>query len=165
MRFANPFLHAIARIYGFLIKIGDNLQSLFLLYLRITWGHQFILTGLGKLNAIEKTAAYFSTLHFSNPYFDAYLVGWVEFLGGLCLLSGFASRLASIPLIIIMIMALSTAHAAAISNFEALFDPITLALQTPYPFLIACITIFVFGPGRISIDAWLKRWSEKRPKY
>jgi putative oxidoreductase len=165
MRLASPTLHAIARIYGFLIKIGSNLQSLFLFYMRLTWGPQLILTGLGKLQGIEKTAAYFASLHISHPLFNAYLVGWVEFLGGLCLTLGFASRLAAIPLIILLLTALGTAHAQDISHFRFLFEPDTLVKQTPYPFLITCLMVFVFGPGRLSIDAWLKRWSEKRPKY
>ncbi len=165
MRHASPTLHAIARIYGFIIKVGSNLQSLFLLYMRLTWGLILIVSGIGKLHAIEKTAAYFTTLHISHPYFNAYLVGWVEFLGGICLTIGFASRLAAIPLIFLLVTALGTAHAGNISHFRFLFDPLTLVNQTPYPFLITCLMVFVFGPGRLSIDAWLKRWSEKRPKY
>jgi len=165
MRFTNPYLHAIEKIYGFLIKVGSNLQSLFLLYMRITWGHRFVLNGLGKLQAIEKTADYFASLHISHSLFNAYLVGSIEFIGGLCILFGFASRLAAIPLVIIMLAALSTAHASEISHFKFLFDPATLGKQPPYPFLITCLMVFIFGPGRISIDAWLKRWSEKRRKY
>jgi putative oxidoreductase len=165
MRYASPTLHAIARIYGLLIKAGSNLQSLFLLYMRLTWGYQFLLTGLGKLHGIEKTAQFFASLHISHPYFNTYLVGWVEFLGGLCLILGFASRLAAIPLTIVLATALSIAHAQDISHFRFLFDPLTFVKQTPYPFLITCLMVFVFGPGRLSIDAWLKRWSEKRPKY
>lgn len=165
MRFANPYLHAIERIYLFIIKIGANLQSIFLLYLRITWGHQFILTGLDKLHSIEKTTAFFASLNIPYSHFHAHLVGWIEIVGGICLLLGFASRLVAIPLAIIMLTALSTAHAPNIAQFRFLFEPLSLVKETPYPFLITCLVVFVFGPGRISIDAWLKRWAEWRPKY
>lgn len=165
MRFTNPFLHAIQAFYGFFIRIGDNLQSLFLLYMRLTWGHQFILTGMDKLYEIEKKAQLFTALNISHSYFNPYLVGWAEVLGGYCLLFGLASRLAAIPLSIIMLGALRAAHSPDISNFQFLFAPLSLVHQTPYPFLITCFMVFIFGPGRISIDGWLKRWSEKRPKY
>lgn len=165
MRFQSPFLHAIACFYNFFIRFGGNLQSLFLLYMRVTWGHQLIIFGWEKLHSIEKTAGFFASLHISNPYFSAYLTGWVELLGGICLIVGLASRVASIPLIIIMLMALSTAHAPEISGFRFLFEPLSLVRQAPYPFLITALLVFIFGPGRISLDAWLKRWSERQPKY
>jgi len=165
MRFSNPFLYLIDVVYGFLIKIGGNLESLFLLYMRITWGHQFMNAGWKKLMTIEKTAAFFATLHLSHPHFYAYAVGGFEFVGGICLFIGFASRLAAIPLIVIMLTALSTAHAPDISNFKFLFQPLSLVQQAPYPFLITALLAFIFGPGKISVDGWLKRWSEKRARY
>ncbi len=165
MRFSSGFLHFIDWFYSRLIKWASNLQSLFLLYMRITWGFQFILTGWNKIHGIEKTATAFANLNIVYPTFSAHFAGWFEFLGGICLFAGFASRMASIPLIIIMLVALSTAHAADISNFRFLFQPLSLVRQTPYPFLITSLMVLIFGPGRISIDAWLKRWSEKQPKY
>jgi len=165
MRFASPFLHAIDILYSFLIKVGSNLQSLFLFYMRVTWGHQAVIYGLGKLQAIEQTIQFFSSLHIAHPEFNAYLVGWVEMVGGICLVFGFVTRLAAIPLIIVMLTALSTAHAPDISNLRFLLQPLLLVRQAPYPFLITAFLVFIFGPGRISIDAWLKRWSERRPKY
>ena len=161
----NPFLRKAEKIYQFFIRFGSNFQSLFLLYMRVTWGNEFMQTGLQKLNAIGKTADFFASLHISHPLFNAYLVSWTETLCGLCLLLGFASRMAAIPLIIIMLTALSTAHAPDISNFRFLFDPLSLVRQTPYPFLITAILILCFGPGRISIDAWLKRWIGNKPRY
>lgn len=163
--FVNPFLHRIESIYKYFIKIGNNLQSLFLLYMRVTWGQQFVQTGWGKLHAIDKTAEFFTSLHISHPLFNAYLVGWTETLCGLCLLFGFASRITTIPLIIVMLTALSTSHSPEISNFQFLLQPLSLVRQTPYPFLITCILVFCFGPGRISIDACLKRWASHKERY
>jgi len=163
--FVNPFLRRVEWLYNYFIKIGSNLQSIFLIYMRITWGHQFVLTGWGKLHAIEKTAEFFASLHISHPLFNAYFVSSIETVCGFCLLVGFASRIITIPLIIVMLAALSTAHAPSISNFRFLFQPESLVQQTPYPFLITCILVFCFGPGRVSIDAWLKRWSQEKAKY
>jgi putative oxidoreductase len=162
---ANPFLYWMDKIYGFFIKIGSNLQSIFLLYMRLTWGHQFFLTGLEKLKSIPETIQLFTKLHIPSPTFHAYEVGIIEALGGILLIAGFASRIVSIPLIILTVTALSTAHAENLSGLSFITDPHILVIQRPYPFLITSILVFIFGPGRVSLDAWIKRWLSHQPKY
>lgn len=161
----NPFLHWIDLIYSFILKIGSNLQSLFLLYMRLTWGHQFIITGVNKLKDIEGTVTFFIKLGIPAPYFHAYEVGIVESVCGILILVGFASRLAAIPLIIVMFTALSTAHLDALADLKFLADPHILVLERPYPYLITSLLVLIFGPGRIAIDAWIKRWVDNQPRY
>ena len=132
----NPFLRTLERFYGFFVTIGSNLQSLLLLYMRLTWGHQLFLNGIGALEACL----------------------------GLCLFVGFASRIAAIPVIIGMLMALGVIHPELLDNLKFVTDPHSLVAQRPYPFLITALMVFVFGPGRISIDAWIKRWISKQPR-
>ncbi|MBI5272588.1 MAG: DoxX family protein [Chlamydiia bacterium] len=163
--FVNPFLRWIARIYNYFIAVGSNLESVFLLYMRLTWGHQFFLSGWHKFHTLDQTGAFFASLGLSHPAFYACLVACCETLGGLCLIFGFASRIAAIPLACIMLTALSVAHSADISNLRFLIEPQSLVKQAPYPFLITATLVFIFGPGRISIDAWLKRWSQGQAKY
>jgi putative oxidoreductase len=125
--------------------------------MRLTWGYQFFISGWGKLHSIDKVSAFFSSLNIHFPIFNAYLVGTCEMVGGLLLIIGLGSRLVAIPLMIIMFMALATAHADQISGFRFLLEPTTLVAQSPYPFLITCLMVFIFGPGRVSVDAWIKR--------
>lgn len=163
---ANPFLYWIDKFYGFFIAIGSNLQSLFLLYLRLTWGHQFFLSGVDKLEHIAKTTEIFIQLHIPYPLFHSYEVGLMEAIGGALLMIGFASRVAAIPLIIIMLTALTTAHMEALKNFDFLInDPHILVMQQPYPYLFTSLLVFIFGPGRVSLDAWFKRWVNRQPRY
>lgn len=161
----NRLLYWLDRLYNILVKIGFNLQSLFLLYMRLTWGHQFILVGLEKLRNVSETATFFDSLGIPYSHFHVYEVGLFELVGGVLLVFGLASRLAAIPLIVIMIAALMTAHATPIANWQFILDPRSLAGQNPYPFLITALMVFCFGPGRISLDAWLKRWVSHQPKY
>jgi len=161
----NRFLHYIDKFYSFFIMVGSNLQSLFLLYMRVTWGHQFFVTGLGKFGHIDKVIDFFTTLGFRHPAFFSYSVAAIETICGFLLFIGFASRIAAIPLIIVMLGALSTAHAPNISNFRFLTEPLALVKQEPYPFLITAALVFIFGPGRVSVDAWIKRWVDRQPRY
>ena len=132
--------------------------------MRITWGHQLFLAGANKLGDIEGTVQLFTQFHIPSPTFHAYEVGLVEALGGILLVLGLASRIASIPIFIIMLTALSTAHAEYLGNLRFVTDPHILAIQQPYPYLLTALMVFVFGPGRISIDGWIKRWAARQPK-
>ncbi len=165
MTLFNPFLRFMDRLYGTFIYTGSNLQSVFLLYMRLTWGHQFLITGLTKFHSIEEVIQFFITLGFSTPKLAAYFVGSIEVAGGILLILGLASRLVGLLLSILMIIALSTAHAPNLTNFRFLTEPHLLVLQQPYPYLITALLVFFFGPGRISIDAWIKRWVDHQPRY
>ncbi len=163
--FESKFLRTIDRLYGWVVRAGNNLQSLFLLYMRLVWGHQFVLTGIAKFIHINTVIQFFSSLGFSHPELVSYTVAGFETVGGICLFLGFISRLAAIPLIIIMLTALSLVHTEAFIQLRFLLEPTRLVQQAPYPFLLTAVLVFVFGPGRVSIDAWLKRWASKQPKY
>lgn len=166
MRFKNPLLNAIGFLYGLLIRTGQNLQSLFLFYMRIVWGYEFILIGWHRLIDVEKTTSFFETLNTFHLSISSYLIGGSELVGGICLFVGLASRLVCIPLTIILFTALCyAAHVAHFTHCHEIFMPLIFAQQTPFPFLITCFLIFIFGPGKISLDAWIKRWAEKQPKY
>ena len=76
-------------------------------------------------------------------------------IGGALILLGLGTRLAAIPLIFTMVVALLTAHHNA--TFMLFDDPIKFIAQGPFTFLMACLTVLIFGPGPISIDGVIKR--------
>ncbi len=161
--YVNPFINVCSRFYNWFIWIGTHLQSLFLLLIRIIWGHQFIVSGWAKLFTPEKAIQFFATLGLAPAY--VYLVGLTEFIFGILILVGFASRLSAIPLIITMIAAIGLAHNHVFSDLHFIIDPSILVTQTPFPFLIASFIILIFGPGKVSIDGWIKRLSRNWPQY
>jgi len=163
--FANPAVNICDKIYSKILWVGGNLQSVFLLLVRIIWGHQFFHTGYQKLLNMDQTIAFFSTLSLPDPVFYAYLTAYVELICGFLLLVGFASRLAAIPLIIAMMAAIGLAHNHVFSNLHFLKDPSLLVQEAPFPLLIASLIVFIFGPGRISLDGWIKRLSRNWPQY
>jgi putative oxidoreductase len=161
----NPFLRLLETLYNPLVKIGSNLQSFFLLYMRLVWGHHLFIFGTDKLKNMQDTIQFFTDLELSSPFFHAYEVALVEAVCGILIFIGLASRLASIPVIIVMLTALVTAHSEYIGDLEFLKDPHMLVIQEPYPYLVLGLLIFIFGPGKISIDGWIKRWANKQPRY
>ncbi len=81
------------------------------LALRIYLAPIFIIAGWGKLTALENTAYYFGEfLGMPAPMLMAVLAGATEFIGGIALLIGFATRLWAIPLMFTMLIAAVTAH-------------------------------------------------------
>jgi putative oxidoreductase len=145
-------LHSFSRA---LIYIGSHLQSLFLLIVRVFWGYQFLIAGWGKLQNIAQTSEFFHTLGIAYPTFSAYATGIVETVCGALLIVGFASRFITLPLIIVMLTAFGTAHIDATRGIYE--NPLNFIQQAPFTFLLAALIVFIFGPGRFSIDYILKR--------
>lgn len=81
-----------------------------LLLLRITVGIVFLYHGWMKLSGIDATTAFFASQSIPLAGFFAYVVGLVEFLGGLAVLLGFFTRVAAKLLMIDMIVALLAVH-------------------------------------------------------
>lgn len=81
------------------------------LLIRIYLAPIFIMAGWGKLSDLESTAYYFGEyLGLPLPDLMAFLAGATEFFGGIAILIGLATRWFSIPLMMTMIVAATTAH-------------------------------------------------------
>lgn len=145
--------------YQMIVNIGSNLQSLFLLAIRLFWGGSFFMSGLGKLQNIHGIAEFFSQIHIPFPLLNAYLVGVIECVGGACLFLGLGARLSALLLIIVMITALLTANFDSLS--AAYDDPQKLITNTAFVYLFACLVVFIFGPGKVSIDYLLEKKIKK----
>lgn len=142
--------------YFGLIRTGEFFQSPILFLVRLLWGWEFFLAGLGKLMDLDHTAQFFGTLGIPFPYANAVLVALIEGFGGAFLVLGFASRLVSLPLIFTMVIAyLTTEQKILMGIFD---DPMKFIQAAPFSFLFAAIIIFVFGPGKISVDYLVKRF-------
>jgi putative oxidoreductase len=143
------------KLESLLISIGTKLQCFLLLAIRLFWGWQFFRTGKGKLMHLDRTAGFFESLNIPLPKVNAILAGTTEAAGGLLLLLGLGSRIVSVPLMFVMVIAYATADQEAV---QAIFsDPDKFTSASPFLFLLAALIIFCFGPGKLSLDALLKR--------
>jgi putative oxidoreductase len=125
----------------------DALRAWALLLGRLSVGLVFLSTGWGKVHSIPKVTEFFSSLHIPAPGFNAVLVGYSELL----LVLGLMTRLATIPLIVSMVVAIVTAKRDAL---HGLFDLVGFD-----EFTYACVLVMIalLGPGTFSIDALLVR--------
>jgi putative oxidoreductase len=155
-------MNPIVKLNRVLAAIGTALQSPFLLVIRLFWGWQFFETGKGKLSDISRPTQFFTHLHIPAPHICAILVGLTECVGGPLLLLGLATRFVAPILVFEMCMAYVTSEQEAL---HALFsNPDKFLGADPFLFLYASLIVFIFGPGRFSIDAWLfKRTASDTP--
>jgi uncharacterized membrane protein YphA (DoxX/SURF4 family) len=112
------------RWYQCILNGLRNFEGLAPLLLRIFLAPIFIKAGYGKLQLGDASLGIFEKLT-ANPHVSSWfgeslglpmpevlatLAGWTEFLGGWLLLFGLLTRLISVPLMLTMIVAATTAH-------------------------------------------------------
>jgi putative oxidoreductase len=145
----------VEKLYRLLIAIASSLQSPFLLLVRLYWGWQLAQSGWGKLHNIDKVTEFFTSLGLPMPGLTAHFIASLEFVGGILLILGLASRLIAVALTINMIMAYITADRDALMSIFS--NPDKFYAAAPYTFLFASLLVLIFGPGRFSVDAVISR--------
>src|SRR5271165_593077 len=141
--------------YEFLLAGSSALQSPLLLLLRLYFFWQLFLTGKGKLANIAKVSEFFTSLGIPLPTLNAYFIGSLECFGSLLLIIGLGSQPLALLIVLSMVVAYLTADFEAVSSMVS--DPDKFAKADPFPFLLAALIVLVFGAGRFSVDALIKR--------
>ena len=132
--------------FNFFNKVGDYTSNWLLLFVRLYWGVLFAQAGWGKLQDLSKPIAAFGKLGIPYPELHAPLVAYTEFVGGILLAIGLFSRIASIPLIITMVVALIVAHNASLGNIAGIVS------EAPFNYMLASLIVLSFGAGKFSLD-------------
>jgi putative oxidoreductase len=133
------------RVLGTLAHLGWLPPAL----ARLTLGVVFSSTGFGKLQNLDKVTGFFVELGIPAPAFNAALVAWCELLCGGLLLVGLLSRLATVPLVVTMVVAILTAKRSEIHGLADLVGTVEFA------YLVLLVAVGIGGPGAASVDAIL----------
>ena len=131
-----------------------------LLFIRFIAGTIFIFEGILKYKLLEWMGpGRFTEIGFNHAYFWAYFTGAFEILCGSLILFGLLTRLASIPLLIIMIVAFFTVKIPEFSTkgFWVFIHNDT----TDFSLTILLILLLYFGGGRWSLDLKMARSEAK----
>ena len=93
----------------------------------------------------------FLTIGFNNPAFWAYFTGTFEILCGALVIMGLITRLASIPLIIIMVTAFITTKIPILVHKGVW--PWAHEYRTDFAMTLLLIYLLIYGAGRLSFDS------------
>lgn len=117
-----------------------------LFLIRIGLAAVFIVHGWGKLSSIEGTIAFFATI--GLPAFFAWLIGALEFVGGVLLLLGLWVELSGWVLAAIMLFAIILVKGS--KGFAGGYE-FELSL------LFSALGIALTGGGKITLQKYLKK--------
>lgn len=127
-------------------NLASKLDSLALLLVRLVLAYGFYEPAMMKWNNISNVSEWFGSIGIPLPTLNAYMAASTELLGVILLFFGFATRFISIPLIIVMIVAIFTAH---IGNGFAASEN---GFEIPLYYLIMLLVLLSNGSGKYSID-------------
>ena len=122
--------------------------------IRLAVGAIFLSEGLQKfLYPSDLGVGRFVKIGIPSPQFFAPFVGAVEIICGALILLGLLTRLAAIPLIVDMLVAIITTKIPILmkSGFWAMAHE----ARVDYAMLLGCLFLLIVGGGPISIDARL----------
>ena len=148
----------ITVLYDWPRIVTGSLTWLAPLAVRIVVGWVFIWTGLQKLNFLPRMIENFREWGIPAPEIVTPFVSGMEFAGGLLLLLGLLTRIISIPMMIIMLVAIASAKWGDVDSLQTLlgFEEIS--------YFVMFAWLGIAGPGPVSLDHFiLKALRKERP--
>ena len=138
------------------VLLGGTLEPYAILLVRICLGLFFAISGGYKLFVSSRTESMYQTLAAAKipfPRLTTYFVSSVEFVGGVLLIVGFLTSLASAALIVDMAVAILTTKLSAIPTGLSPLDRLDDFLYFPEVlYVLFFVWLICSGPGRFSID-------------
>ena len=133
------------------LGVARKLDWLPLLLVRLSLAAVFVPSGWGKLHDLEKVTGFFTELGIPAPHLNAVVVAVSELVCGSLLLVGLLSRLAAVPLVISMTIAIITAKRADLGGVVDLFA------VDEFIYVVMAIVMIVIGAGALSVDGLVAR--------
>lgn len=126
------------------------------LLLRLMVGTVFLSEGIQKfLFADELGAGRFAKIGLPAPEFFGPFVGTFEIISGALILLGLFTRLAAIPTLIIMLVAIFSTKGTVLASEG--FWPMMHGSRTDWAMLLGSIYLIIEGGGRWSLDRkWMR---------
>ncbi len=129
------------------------------LLVRLFVGYFFFETGLAKVGNLETMAERFTEWGIPAPAFNAALSGFTELVGGGLVVVGLFTRIASIPLVINMVVAILVVKMRSVTGLNDFVE-----IDEPL-YALSFLWLFFVGPGKVSLDHLLLRmWKRVQPE-
>ena len=139
----------ITKLCEYIEPVLEKFQDLSLLFLRLILAYGFYEPAKMKWSDINSVAEWFGSMGFPLPTLQAYMAASTEALGVLLLTLGLATRLVSIPLIVVMIVAIVTVH---LPNGFSSGDN---GFEIPLYYMLMLFVLVANGAGKFSVDHFL----------
>ena len=123
-----------------------NFQSISLLLARLIVAYGFFQPAKAKWSDINAIAEWFGSMGIPLPTLNAYMAASTEALGVVLLTLGLFTRLISIPLMVVMVVAIVTVHLP--HGFEAGDN----GFEIPLYYILFLFIFLSHGAGKFSID-------------
>lgn len=144
------------RAYLLYRQAATALTDIPLLLVRLTLAYGFYGPAMEKVRHFSSIPEWFGSLGIPFPTLNAYMAVSTEVTGIVLLTLGLATRLISIPMIFVMLVAIATVHWK--HGFEAAHN----GFEIPYYYILMLLVLIVAGPGRISVDYLVSRAYARR---
>jgi putative oxidoreductase len=154
-----PIVTGMLAIRGLVLAVAGRLAWLPPTLARFTVGWIFLWSGWGKLHDLERVIQFFGELGIPHPELQAPFASGIELVCGALVLAGLFTRVAGVPLIVVMIVAIVTAHGENVSAFGDLFG------LSEFLYIVLLVWLGIAGPGPLSLDAALVRLAERREPH
>jgi len=138
-------------LIGKLRSFAGKLDSITLLSLRLALAYGFYVPATMKWNDISAIGSWFESMGYPFPYLNAYLAGITEVTGVILLILGLGTRIISIPLIFVMLIAIITVH------IENGFEAGNNGFEIPLYYILMLLSLIVFGAGKYSVDYFISK--------
>ena len=136
-------------------------------------GAVFLWEGVLKFVYTNQGVGRFTKLGFPLPEMTAHFVGVLEIVGGVLLIAGLLTRVAAIPFVIEMVVAmLSTKITLYLGTSPLPLPPVPPQIgiwavlhevRSEYAQILCVLFLFCAGPGPWSVDAWWTGARRRQP--
>lgn len=136
----------LGRLYPLTKNILSHGEGLSLLLARLTVAYGFYDPAMKKWSDIGGIATWFESMGIPFPTLNAYMAASTELVGVVLLTLGLFTRLISVPLMIIMVVAIVTVHLS--HGFSAGDN----GFEIPLYYMLFLALFASFGAGKFSLD-------------
>jgi len=133
-------------VYSSAKDLLDKGQSLALLLARVVVAYGFYEPAMQKWSDIDSVATWFGSIGIPLPTLNAYMAATTEIVGVVLLTLGLFTRLISIPLMVVMVVAIVTVHLP--NGFSAGEN----GFEIPLYYMLFLGIFASFGAGKFSLD-------------
>ena len=136
-------------LYMSFTGVSNLFKSISLLLARLLIAYGFYEPAMNKWSGIENVAQWFGSMGIPFPLINAYMAASTEILGVVLLTLGLFTRAISLPLIVVLIVAIVTVH------LPHGFSSGDNGFEIPLYYMIFLFIFVSHGAGKFSLDRFI----------